>query len=106
MGYYTQFSLKVLENDEHPSLIEIFREENDHANWALEDSGDCRDSAKWYDCDKDMKTFSEKHPEALFELSGVGEESDDIWKQWWQNGKCQTTKGVIVFEEFDRNKME
>lgn len=53
-----------------------------------------------------MKAFSEKHPEALFELSGDGEESGDLWKQYWRNGKVQHCSGTIVYDEFDESKMK
>ena len=104
MGYITVYELRVIEGNE--SLIAEFREECEEAKWCLDDEGNCNDSGKWYESDSDMEAFSKKHPEALFELSGDGEESTDIWKQYWRNGKVQHCQGVIVYDEYDESKMK
>ena len=103
MGYYTQYSLIVIDGDQ--DLIRQLREENENARYALDDEGNCQKECKWYDSDTDMKEFSKKHPEAMFQLYVIGEENGDIWRQWWQDGKCQTTKAELVYEEYDKNKM-
>ena len=103
MGYYTQHQLQVINGDS--DLIRQFREENENAKYAMDDEGYTQNECKWYESDNDMKAFSQKHPDALFQLDGVGEENDDVWRQWWQNGKCQTTKGVLVYEKYDKDKM-
>lgn len=104
MGYYTQYKLKVIDGDS--DLIRQFREENDHANYALDDYGDYREEAKWYDSDDDMKNFTKEHPETLFCMEGKGEESGDIWRQWWKNGKMQYCPAQLVYEEFNVSKMK
>jgi hypothetical protein len=40
-------------------------------------------------------------PDVLFTLSGEGEESGDIWRKYYKNGKCQTTAAVIQLDDFD-----
>lgn len=103
MGYYTRYQLRIQEGD--PNLIVDFREENEHVQYAIDNNGNCQEECKWYDSDKDMEAFSKKHPNTLFLLEGEGEESGDIWKQYWRNGKVQTVQGVIIFEPFDESKM-
>ena len=56
---------------------------------------------KWYDATSDMIKLSERFPNVLFELSGKGEEHDDIWKEYYYNGACQHCAGRIVFDEMD-----
>lgn len=63
------------------------------------------ESCKWYDHDRDMRLISQKHPETIFILEGEGEESGDIWKKYYLNGKFQTAKAVVTYEEFDESKL-
>ena len=87
-------------------LIEQFVEENEHAKYALCSNGDCRESCGWYEHEKDMRSFSKKHPKAIFILSGEGKESGDIWKEYYKNGKMQRSKAVITFEEFNPKNLK
>ena len=60
---------------------------------------------KWYDHQKDMLNFSRKYPDILFILSGEGEESGDMWRAYFKNGKMQFVKAKIVYDDFDENKL-
>ena len=103
MGYYTQYSFTVLEGGEE--LIEKFREENENAKYAFDESGSTESECKWYDSQKELLEFSMKHPNALFLLEGNGEENGDQWKLYVQSGHFQVCKAEIVFEEFDKAKL-
>jgi hypothetical protein len=46
------------------------------------------------------------YPDALFKLSGEGEESGDIWIEYYQNGKVQVCKAIISFASFDSNLLK
>lgn len=104
MGYYTQHTLSVIEGN--PDLIRQFRDECEEAQYCLDENGNCNEEGKWYESDKDMKAFSLKHPEALFEMNGSGENSDDIWRQYWKNGKVQNVETERTYEPFDNEKLE
>ena len=99
MGYYTSHELDVVEGDY--SLIVKLRDECEDAQYALDCNGDTYQSCKWYGHETDMKRFSEKHPEALFKLSGEGEESGDIWDEYYRDGKVQVCKARIVKPVFN-----
>ncbi len=103
MGYYTQYTLSILEGDQE--IIKKFREENQNANYAIEDDGSSSDSCKWYDSDKELIAFSLKNPKVLFLLEGIGEENGDEWKLYVQDGHTQKCKGTMVFPEFDKAKL-
>lgn len=64
------------------------------------------DSCKWYEHDDDMKALSKKYPKTIFVLEGKGEEPEDIWRAYYQNGKMQLCKASITFDDFDRDKLK
>ena len=45
------------------------------------------------------------YPETIFVLEGEGEESGDIWKKYYLDGKCQTSKAEVIISEFDESKL-
>ena len=47
------------------------------------------DRSKWYEYDKHMTKLSIMLPDVLFILDGVGEESHDIWRTFYLNGKLE-----------------
>lgn len=104
MGYYTRYELEIVKGDN--DLIESFRDFSEYARYAINGSGDSRDSCKWYNHQDELKRFSLLHPEALFKLSGEGEESGDIWREYYQNGQMQLCKAQIVFADFDAGLLE
>lgn len=64
------------------------------------------DSCKWYDHEKDMRKVSAAFPSILFQLDGEGEESGDIWREWYLGGKMQREKVEIKFNPFDPDKLK
>ena len=105
MGYYTRYE------------IDVARETGEWLN-AINNEGDAEtivsleigydpfdDRCKWYDHDDDMLRLSKKFKGVLFKLSGEGEESGDLWRCYYLNGKMQECKAVITYEDFDEKKM-
>ena len=90
MGYYTTFSMTVDKDGDkiedwiasHPE--DIFRdvfEYMDGGNWSS------LESAKWYECDTDMAELSALFPDVLFAVTGIGEDTGDVWRTWYREGK-------------------
>lgn len=102
MGYYTNYSLEIVQGNKN--LIELLREENENAKCAFDNDGDCIEPLKWYNHVNHLLDFSKKHPKALLKLYGEGEESEDLWVRYFKNGKSQLCNAVISFEEFDESK--
>lgn len=97
MGYYTRYWLKWDKADDKLcAAIAAFSSED-----ALNADGSSNGSVKWYNHEADMKALSYKFPGVLFTLFGEGEESGDIWKKYFQDGKMQFCKAVIDFPKFD-----
>lgn len=113
MGYYTRYSLKIVNDGSTESFVhsctgEPIKQlvaENKHAVYALEEDGSHKDEITWYDHEKEMRAFSKKFPNLIFELSGEGEMNSDVWKKYFKNGKCQICKAKISFDEFDESKL-
>jgi len=101
MGYYTNFDLKVIKGEDKE--IDYVSEIGDANSY-----GDDWDNGliKWYDTHEDMLQYSLKYPDTTFQLTGEGEESGDFWRNYYNNGKCQQTKGEVIYEEFDEFKLK
>lgn len=107
MGYYTDFELKAKYDGSSPIYISKLENEVDKLNifecgsysenWYAND--------KWYDFDKDMILLSSRFPEVLFELRGQGEESGDIWLNYYKGGGVMRDCLTIKEEPFDESKV-
>lgn len=117
MGYNTRYSLKteflvggkaVQLVDDSPlvAVIEDLRQRYEDAMFALSPTGDTEDSCKWYEHQAQMKSFSILHPNVLFTLHGEGEENDDLWNEYYLNGKVQVEKATIQIAPFDAKKLK
>ena len=132
MGYYTSYQLSmsrdisrkeiVMKEDEIANLIQkikILRSKDrygDHpSTWFLEELNQklnfetlsCFDeNCKWYTCSEDMKLASTLFPDVLFEIRGDGEQTGDMWKAYFKDGKMARYQAKFVFPEFNEDDME
>ena len=104
MGYRTNHTLEIQQGSN--DLIQELRECCEEASYAIQPNGDTGEECKWYRHEDDMKAFSLKHPEALFKISGEGEESLDLWCEYYKNGKVQVCKAIITFPQFNSDLLE
>lgn len=99
MGYYTEYELKVLPEQEihidHKRLIS-----------ELIDFWPFGQECKWYEYHGDMIEYSKKHPSCIFILKGVGEEHPDIWVAYFKNGKTYKEKAKIVFSDYNEQLLK
>lgn len=99
MGYYTEHELEVLDGD--TGLIQELLDDCEAAQYSIDSNGGTYDQSKWYSHERDMREFSKKHPKALFMLSGEGEESGDMWREYYRDGKMQKCKVQLHFNTFN-----
>lgn len=109
MGYYTSYSITIKNVDEFPE--NVYHDILKVSTYGEDDvmlSHSSIDTApiKWYDAIEDMIEISKKYPSYIFEIYGDGEESDDYWKQYIQNGKTQNANLRFIWDEFDENKLQ
>jgi hypothetical protein len=106
MGYYTEYSLNVLNaetKETHPHEIEVIKElieQCKEAEYALSINGSTKEASKWYSRDIDLREFSKKYPSLLFELYGEGEDGGDLWREYYLNGKMQRDKAQLTYKDF------
>ena len=114
MGYYTVYTLEdvydeEMEDDGTEKVKDYIYSDKEIQNkfddlcYALFDG---RGSTKWYDHESDMVRLSKQFPRMIFTLKGEGEESGDIWKKYFFNGRIQIAHAKIEFDEFRKDKLE
>lgn len=107
MSYLTRHSIEVLFNTIPDQVIlSHFRDICSGAAYAIDNNGYCIAPTKWTYRNNDLRQFSKFYPELIFVLTGEGEESGDIWKEYYMNGKCQFAPGRIAFDDFDMSKLD
>lgn len=114
MGYYTAYNInyKVPEGEDREKFSQklalgLYAANSDFyyaENYTIEEMIES-EMMKWYDYEEDMCKLSKLFPSVLFTLEGFGEERDDMWREYFFNGKCQYAPGRVVYEEFDENKL-
>ena len=89
MGYYTGHNLDIPGNG--PSVEEVaaklaeINNDLDTRWWLSTIAGE--DVAKRYDHTQDMREISKYWPGILFTLSDIGEETGDVWVEYYLSGK-------------------
>lgn len=108
MEYATSYGLEIkeLKADSNEAIIDNLRKASEGAKYAIDENGETEESSKWYDHEKDLIEFSKRYPSKVFILSGEGEETGDIWKSYFVNGKVQTEKAEIQVAKFDPAKLK
>lgn len=106
MGYYTLYSLEVLNAPDPTVIIQQLRKKCDYAEASLNENGSSEERLTWYDHEADLRAFSKKHPQLLFRLSGEGEESGDARDKYFKDGKMQECRAVTTKPPFDPSKLE
>ena len=99
MGYYTFYALEAEdgEAEEHSMTISM----------ASGYGGDLfREPTKWYNHNNDMLKYSARNPDILFTLYGEGENKDDLWVNYYRNGKMQGERATITYPDFDQLKLK
>ena len=84
MGYYTHYTLETDHEHDMEKFEAAIREVSGYGCNMFEES------IKWYDHEKDMLAVSKQFPDVTFFLTGTGEESTDLWAQWFKNGEVKT----------------
>jgi hypothetical protein len=101
MGNCTQYCLSSNDGkiEEHMKALE---EITGYDKYYMNGGGQ---ECKWYAHEKHLKAYSKEYPDTLFTLEGEGEESGDLWKKYFKNGKMFKAIAQTTFEEFNEEKL-
>jgi len=107
MGYYTHYDVKITGIDNENQAVKIVQEYDLAQDYCYIISPIGTEitasfESKWCDWEKDGVALSRNYPQILIEISGLGEDRDDIWKARIRNGDCETVSAKIVYEDFKR----
>lgn len=91
MGYYSNFEVIV---DNGHSVDDLDRELSELTGYSF-NRGELRE-AKWKNWEKDMLSFSKKHPDTLFKIAAEGEDRGDIWFAMFKNGETSYKQRAII----------
>ncbi|MGG3890206.1 hypothetical protein [Metabacillus fastidiosus] len=104
MGYYTEHTLEILGG--HYDILEEIVENDPDTFYGIDTNEEPLDSVKWYSHQEDMRKISKQYPDLVFKLSGNGEESGDMWIEYYKNGLMQNCHAKITFDEYDESKLK
>lgn len=104
MGYYTDYTLALHDADEKQRELIAERLKKDFYMDGWGDEWYC--NAKWYGHDEDMARLSIEFPTVLFELHGIGEDSEDMWNTYYKAGYIQHCPAEIIYPPYNASKMK
>lgn len=82
---------KTLSSFSTKKLLKAMELYEGDAVWYSENDGECSlfggEGAKWYDHEIEMIESSKNHPDTVFVLDGMGEDSGDVWRKFYFNGR-------------------
>lgn len=105
MGYYTDFCLDFqgVKEDQRSALTVEIEKMNIFDGGNIDDGFFC--NAKWYDHNEDMLLLSTRFPNILFSLHGYGEDSGDIWLNYFKAGRVMYEGLKLIQQDFDENQL-
>ena len=74
---------------------EFRRDQEEYAEECLSDFLDWKE-VKWYELDSDMQKLSESYPDFTFIIEGQGEEREDWWIKWWEDGVQNASYAELI----------
>lgn len=86
MGYYTHHRLSSAPEDIEDTYATTLAEISGYDASCFDRYGS-GETCKWYDHESDMIELSKVFPEVRFRLDGRGEGDNDLWVEWYHDGK-------------------
>ena len=108
MGYYSDFSINILPEQEEKTLLKI-KDDIEKASgydFCLEGKNINAYHVKWYNYERNLKYISEKYPCLVFLIDIVGEENGDLMRGQFKDGEYELVKAQISFPPFKRVYLE
>ena len=74
---------------------EFRRDQEAYAEECLSDFLDWKE-VKWYELDSDMIELSKSYPDFTFIIEGRGEDREDWWIKWWEDGVQNASYAELI----------
>lgn len=89
-------------------IIDDLREFSYECHYLLDEDGTSYSDGSGNNIEEDIRKFSVKYPNVIFQLDGEYESGleENPSRDFFKNGKHQTTKTIITFEKFDESKLK
>lgn len=106
MGYYTYYTLEAKDAKTRTFIDEALEREICERLYEISNGAfyygdtfyECFGSEhKWYNHQEDMIKLSKEYPDIVFILDGEGEDREDIWRLYVQNGEWEEVRAMIVW---------
>ena len=102
MGYYTYYSMDVLQGtDDDIAKVVQYLKNKDIIGYALDENLCPYDGVIWYEHHEDMIELSMVFPNLYFVLHGEGDDREDVWDSHYKNGMFQELHVSLVMPEID-----
>ena len=86
------------------NVVAKYIEDHEDMPDALNRNGESEGPCHWRSYEEDMIAMSQAIPHVTFTLTGKGEDSDDIWVEYYRDGKMQRHKLALVLTPIDETK--
>lgn len=106
MGYRTRYDLGVYQGDKTIIDVLAIAQDFNGLDYAIDYDGKSTKEVKWYNHENDLKKLSKDFPDLVFVLRGEGEDSADVWKKYFKNGRMQVCVAELVIPPFDESKLK
>jgi len=105
MGYYSNYSIIVMESPSNEESKEIINEIEKESGYHFEDkSGDSARSSdvKWYDYFDDIQRVAKRHPDAIIQVTREGEDREDTEIIRFKGDNHETLENEEIYPPFAR----
>lgn len=102
MGYYTRYELNFDNGGDYDlgeAVVARIQEISGYTYLFNQE-------VKWYEHEADMKQLSKEYPDIAFTLDGEGEESGDVWRAYFKDGKMALHRAIIKFPEYNPDNLK
>lgn len=97
MGYYTDYKIEVKGKVDIEEAAKKLESISNYSFDYYKDNMAKIGELKWYDWEPDMIELSKAYPTNLFQVDGEGEESGDVWRCFFKDGRKESVQVELKY---------
>jgi len=86
-------------------IIAELRATSIDAERAINDLGHPDVGCYWGEYDIELSNLSRKYPDIVIKLIGEDDEGEDLWHEYFKNGKSQRCNAIVTFQPYNENAL-